>query len=41
MGINKGIIRQRVRVIVDVIAALAFGKLAMTKKEVVRSDKER
>jgi hypothetical protein len=30
VGINEGIIRQRVRVIVDVIATLAFGKLAMT-----------
>ena len=31
VGINEGIIRQRVRVIVDVIAALAEGRLAMTE----------
>ena len=32
-GINEGIIRQRVRVIVDVIATPAEGRLAMTKRD--------
>ena len=32
VGINEGIIRQRVRATEYVIATLAFGRLAMTKK---------